>query len=406
MGSAFSSTRKGGGSSSLLKVGRASKLVCVALLLFAAGAVATLHHADSSPPAWIPRNRKILRAEAAAAAAGRTRRSRHAMQRRRPASGRELLPRGLAHETTNLEMEASLAGDPERLMKQQQQEAAATAPAAPPPKRKSLLAVPVGIKNKDVVNRLVSKFPADDFAVMLFHYDGAVEQWGDFDWSERAVHVAAKGQSKWWFAKRFLHPDIVAAYDYVFIWDEDIEVDAFDPVRYLDVVRKEGLEVSQPALDRRSEIHHAITTRALLPTEDGVHRRVRDARCGDGDGAPPCVGWVEVMVPVFSRAAWRCAWGMVQNDLIHGWGLDYKVGYCAPGDRAVTVGVVDSEYVLHRGVPVLGGGGGNSAGRVAVRRRSSKEMRIFSRRWEQAAAEDKSWKDPYAPEPAREPSSG
>ncbi|CAL5075699.1 unnamed protein product [Urochloa decumbens] len=330
MGSAFSSTRKDGGSSSLLKVGRAAKVVCVALLLFAAGAVATLHHADSSPPAWIPRNRKILRAEAAAAAAGRTRRSRHAMQRRRPASGREPLPRGLAHETSNLEMEPSLAGDPEWRMKQQE---AAAAPAAPPPKRKSILAVPVGIKNKDVVNRLVSKFPADDFAVMLFHYDGAVEQWGDFDWSERAVHVAAKGQSKWWFAKRFLQPDVVAAYDYVFIWDED-------------------------------------------------------------------------MVPVFSRAAWRCAWGMVQNDLIHGWGLDYKVGYCAPGDRAVTVGVVDSEYVLHRGVPVLGGGGGNSAGRAAVRRRSSKEMRIFNRRWEQAAAEDKSWKDPYAPEPAREPSSG
>jgi hypothetical protein len=37
---------------------------------------------------------------------------------------------------------------------------------------------------------------------------------------------------------------------------------------------------------------------------------------------------VEMMVPVFSRAAWRCSWGMVQNDLVHAWGLDYKLGYC------------------------------------------------------------------------------
>jgi hypothetical protein len=152
--------------------------------------------------------------------------------------------------------------------------------------------------------------------------------------------------------------------------------------------------VSQPALDRRSEIHHAITAHARGPTPPvGVHRCVRDARCGDGDGGPPCAGWVEGTVPVFSRAAWRCAWRMVQNDLVHGWGLDYRLGYCAQGDRAANVGIVDSEYVLHRGVPMIGGGGGKSAGRAAVRLRSFKEMQIFNRRWEEAAAEDESWTD-------------
>ncbi|CAN6216267.1 unnamed protein product [Urochloa humidicola] len=145
--------------------------------------------------------------------------------------------------------------------------------------------------------------------------------------------------------------------------------------------------------------------RALSLTEDGVHRRVRDARCGDGDSTPPCVGWVEGMVPVFSRVAWQCAWGMVRNDLIHGWGLDHKLGYCTGGDRTLAVGVVDSEYVLHRGVHVLGGAG-KSEGRAAVRHRASKEMKIFNRRWEEAAAEDTTWTDPYTVEPAREASSG
>ena len=91
---------------------------------------------------------------------------------------------------------------------------------------------------------------------------------------------------------------------------------------------------------------------------------------------------------------------MVQNDLVHGWGLDYRLGYCAQGDRAANVGVVDSEYVLHRGVPMIGGGGGKSAGRAAVRLRSFKEMQIFNRRWEEAAAEDESWTDPYDGQPA------
>ncbi|CAD6342890.1 unnamed protein product [Miscanthus lutarioriparius] len=158
-------------------------------------------------------------------------------------------------------MEPSLAGDPERRQRK-------------PPKPKSLLAVSAGIKNKAVVDKLVSKFPAADFTVMLFHYDGAVEQWGDLEWSDRAVHVAARGQTKWWFAKRFLHPDVVAENDYVFVWDEDIEVDAFDPIRYLDVVRREGLEVSQPVLNRRSEIHHAITARAVA---DGRQRALERA---------------------------------------------------------------------------------------------------------------------------------
>lgn len=35
-----------------------------------------------------------------------------------------------------------------------------------------------------------------------------------------------------WFAKRFLHPDIVAEYDYIFLWDEDLGVEHFHPQRY------------------------------------------------------------------------------------------------------------------------------------------------------------------------------
>lgn len=36
-----------------------------------------------------------------------------------------------------------------------------------------------------------------------------------------------------WFAKRFLHPDIVSDYAYIFLWDEDLGVDNFDARRYI-----------------------------------------------------------------------------------------------------------------------------------------------------------------------------
>lgn len=100
---------------------------------------------------------------------------------------------------------------------------------------------------------------------MLFHYDSIVDEWKDLEWNDRVIHVSAVNQTKWyhwfilnfcfsrfdgssiclwgisklhsvllcnrWFAKRFLHPDITAGYDYVFLWDEDIGVEDFNPNR-------------------------------------------------------------------------------------------------------------------------------------------------------------------------------
>nr|GEY33047.1 tyrosine protein-kinase [Tanacetum cinerariifolium] len=219
----------------------------------------------------------------------------------------------------------------------------------------SLFTAAVGIKQKETVDKMVRKFLSSDFSVMLFHYDGIVDAWKDLDWANNVVHVSAVNQTKWWFAKRFLHPDIVTEYSYIFVWDEDLGVDNFDPDRYLSLVKDEGLEISQPALDTtRSEIHHMITARWSNST---VHRRTKPNSkhgCNSTSDYPPCAGWIEVMAPVFSRAAWRCIWYMIQSDLNHGWGLDILFGYCAQGDRTKTVGVVDAEYIVHYGFPTFG----------------------------------------------------
>ncbi|KAF9672293.1 hypothetical protein SADUNF_Sadunf11G0026300 [Salix dunnii] len=336
-----------------------------------------------------------------------------------------------------------------------------------------LLAIPVGIKQKDNVNHIVQKFLPENFTVILFHYDGKVDGWWDLDWSNEVIHIAAKNQTKWWFAKRFLHPAVVSVYDYIFLWDEDLGVEHFNPGRYLKIVRYEGLEISQPALDPNStEIHHRITIRARTKK---FHRRVYERRgstkCSDVSEGPPCTGFVEGMAPVFSRSAWYCAWHLIQdsglcllsakqidfggnkystgrrydhmvklystrismiakvhswlkvdimklvfnfqNDLVHGWGMDMKLGYCAQGDRTKKVGVVDSEYIVHKGIQTLGGHGppGRKASnteelakkhsatgmdpRMEIRRQSTWELQIFKDRWNQAVKEDKKWVDPF-----------
>ncbi|KAI7747366.1 hypothetical protein M8C21_018636 [Ambrosia artemisiifolia] len=257
----------------------------------------------------------------------------------------------------------------------------------------NLLAVPVGLKQKRNVNTIVQK----------------VDGWRDLNWHDKVIHIVAQNQTKW-FAKRFLHPSAVSIYDYIFLWDEDLGVQHFNPRRYLNIVKAEGFEISQPALDPNStDIHHRITIRKKT---NKFHRRVYDSRgsvkCSDDSEGPPCSGFVEGMAPVFSRAAWHCAWHLIQNDLVHGWGMDMKLGYCAQGDRSKKVGVVDSEFIVHQGIQTLGGASAKKTSdhvdlskkhvvdvRAEIRRQSTTELQIFRKRWEKAVKEDTWWVDPF-----------
>ncbi|XP_021716630.1 uncharacterized protein LOC110684482 [Chenopodium quinoa] len=94
-------------------------------------------------------------------------------------------------------------------------------------KPKYLVTFTVGLDMKENIDKAVKKF-SDNFTILLFHYDGKTTEWDQFEWSKRSIHVSARKQTKWWYAKRFLHPDIVAPYDYIFIRDEDLGVDNFD----------------------------------------------------------------------------------------------------------------------------------------------------------------------------------
>ncbi|KAI7749434.1 hypothetical protein M8C21_000254 [Ambrosia artemisiifolia] len=94
-------------------------------------------------------------------------------------------------------------------------------------KPKYLVTFTVGWDQRHNIDAAVKKF-SEDFQILLFHYDGRTTEWDRYEWSKKSIHISVKRQTKWWYAKRFLHPDIVAAYEYIFIWDEDLGVKHFN----------------------------------------------------------------------------------------------------------------------------------------------------------------------------------
>ncbi|KAE8665014.1 RNF181-like protein [Hibiscus syriacus] len=168
---------------------------------------------------------------------------------------------------------------------------------------KYLVTFTVGYNLRKNIDAAVKKF-SGNFTILLFHYDGRTAEWDEFEWSKEAIHVSVRRQTKWWYAKRFLHPDIVAPYDYIFIWDEDLGVEHFNAEKYIKLVRKHGLEISQPGLEPRKGLTWKMTKRR---GDREVHKETEEKPgwCNHPH-VPPCAAFVEIMAPVFSRDAWRC----------------------------------------------------------------------------------------------------
>ncbi|XP_031260115.1 uncharacterized protein LOC116118286 isoform X2 [Pistacia vera] len=251
---------------------------------------------------------------------------------------------------------------------------------------KYLVTFTVGYNQKKNIDAAIKKF-SENFTILLFHYDGRTSEWEEFEWSKRAIHVSARKQSKWWYAKRFLHPDIVAPYDYIFIWDEDLGLDHFNAEEYLKLVRKYGLEISQPGLEPNGGLTWEMTKKR---DNSEVHKdaKERNGWCGDPH-LPPCAAFVEIMATVFSRDAWRCVWHMVQNDLVHGWGLDFALRKCVEPAHE-KIGVIDAQWIVHQGVPTLGNQGQAYSGKApweGVRERCKREWAMFQDRLTNAEKE-------------------
>jgi len=168
-----------------------------------------------------------------------------------------------------------------------------------PATRKSLYFSPVGKGGKEILSRILAAFPKDKFDFLIIAYDDT-----DFSDLGDAIKVIRDRGQKWSLTKKHLTPDVVANYEYVFIWDDDIEPNNFNAEVYLDILRRNQLDIAQPSLTADSHSFHPITVSHATP----VGRQTN---------------FVEIMCPAYSAKIWPSIYAYIEPEINEfGWGYD------------------------------------------------------------------------------------
>ncbi|KNE56847.1 hypothetical protein AMAG_02620 [Allomyces macrogynus ATCC 38327] len=223
------------------------------------------------------------------------------------------------------------------------------APREPPLERKAgLLAMHVSASSptKSVLS-ILTEFDRAGFDITLFHADdNYLELWSKVPGYERWATVYAAGQSKWWFAKRFLTPMVVDNYDFVLVWDDDaILPEGWTPDQYVALLKAFDLHAAHPVVvplpaevdaDDAAGQTSAGNSDDVPDTDEGrtsLHRRGTDVAqiaepaptnattngtTSDSSEFDQVIGQFTTRIatdfPIFSRAAWPCTWRLISYD--------------------------------------------------------------------------------------------
>jgi hypothetical protein len=142
------------------------------------------------------------------------------------------------------------------------------------------------------------------------------------------VRVIRDAGGKYQLARKHLAPADVAGYDFIFLWDDDIDAAGFDPHEFIRLMQVHDLAAAQPALTPESFFTHEVTL------------RVAEGEWHDTD-------IVEIMVPVYRKDAWLEMYPKLRADNVSGWGYDLL-------PTAGRLGIIDRFPVTHTR-PVVSG---------------------------------------------------
>lgn len=188
--------------------------------------------------------------------------------------------------------------------------------------KKNLFTAAVGSYGKPYIEAIITKFGHDDFDYMFF-------VWDDSQLTEevfKKCKIIKESGHKWHFLKKHVTPDVVREYNFIFAWDDDIDIEMFDYKRFINVMESNKLEVAQPSLTHDSFFTYPLTLRQ----SDKIGRYV---------------DYVEVMVQVFRFDAWSKFWQIIESDWnFAGWGYD-ELAKNLCGFKSMAI--VDCEAVRH-----------------------------------------------------------
>ncbi|KAG9394216.1 Protein of unknown function DUF707 [Carpediemonas membranifera] len=233
----------------------------------------------------------------------------------------------------------------------------------PGPKR-CVMSIPVGGHSKRLINKIVTRFGLEQFDFIFMRYDNS--DWSELPWASEVTWVDIKRQGEWWYFPRFLTPTVAEAYDYVFLWDDDIDLnpepgtpdtELFDPMEYLRIAEKHNLQMFQPGMTH----------------SPGWWGSKATGRQTDHNDEGRFVTFVEDMIPAFTRTFYsRVTHKHFQFDLSTGYYYDFMFARDGYRDGMGRYGVIDSTPVAHLN-------GGSQSVKVVDEATKAKKKEFFRR---------------------------
>ncbi len=189
--------------------------------------------------------------------------------------------------------------------------------------RKNLLITSVTKNDLELVAKIINTFGHDDFDYIIIAYDKVKITHKAY---EKCKIIYEEGLY-FKFLKKYLTPDVAKQYAYLFLWDNDIEIGNFSYKNFINIMKRNNLQMAQPALTHDSYYNFPITLK---------NRNSKVGRYTD---------MVEVMVPVIKSEDWPPYWTMIREDYNQwGWGYDaYARSFCGYKN----IGIIDQETITH-----------------------------------------------------------
>lgn len=193
---------------------------------------------------------------------------------------------------------------------------------------KFLFFSPVGESSAALLPAVVERMIAAGGDVALGVYDDWLPELPGVDPCKVRI-LWEPERRKWQIARKHFTPESMEAYDFIFLWDDDLAISDFDPALFLEIMRQNDLEVAQPSLLSPHSIMHGVT---------------RQRACGKVlETGRKTVGrftnFVEIMAPVYSREAWVKMFPYLDDENPEAFGYDFM-----PQGRR---GIVDCMHVIH-----------------------------------------------------------
>lgn len=110
-------------------------------------------------------------------------------------------------------------------------------------------------KQKWVSQNILQTFPVDSFDHMIFVHDNS--SWHHHPGYAHFMWIHVVGQLRFWYLKRFVLPIIAATYEYLWILDDDVQLN-FNPLQYQCVIKNLNVLLSAPAR-LTGAISHSLT---------------------------------------------------------------------------------------------------------------------------------------------------